>query len=192
MTAGMIAVIGVMGVPSICAAHLVSTGMGPVYDGIGHLLLSPEDLIPVVAMALYAGLRGIVIGRRTMFLLPPAWFAGGVAGLLSGHAVLFPFPALSFLILGGLIAADLFVPSAAVAAITVALGIIHGFLNGAVLRDGAGTLGLLGIVAIVFVLATIISALIVSLKRPWMRIAVRVAGSWIAATGLLMIGWTLR
>jgi len=192
MTAGMIAVIGAMGLPSICAAHLVTTGMGPVYDGIGHLLLSPEDLIPMVAMALYAGLRGIVSGRRTMFLLPSAWFAGGVAGLLFGQAVLFPVPALSFLILGGLIAADLFVPSAAVSAIAVVLGMIHGFLNGAVLKGGAGALGLLGIVAIGFVLVTMISALIVSLKRPWTRIAVRVAGSWIAATGLLMIGWTLR
>ena len=39
-------------------AHLVSTGMGPVYDGIGHLLLTPEDLIPTLALALYGGLRG--------------------------------------------------------------------------------------------------------------------------------------
>ena len=27
---------------------------------------------------------------------------------------------------------------------------------------------------------------------PWARIAVRVAGSWIAAAGLLMLGWSLR
>jgi hypothetical protein len=32
----------------------------------------------------------------------------------------------------------------------------------------------------------------VSLRTAWARIAVRVGGSWIAATGLLMIGWTLR
>jgi len=29
----------------------------------------------------------------------------------------------------------------------------------------------------------------VSLKQPWMRIAVRVAGSWVAAIGMLMFGW---
>lgn len=28
---------------SLALAHLVTTGMGPVYDGIGHLLLTPED-----------------------------------------------------------------------------------------------------------------------------------------------------
>ena len=66
--------------PSPASAHLVTTGMGPVYDGIGHLLLTPEDLVPVLALALYAGLRGAITGRRILFLLPLAWFVGGVAG----------------------------------------------------------------------------------------------------------------
>jgi len=38
--------------PSEAAAHLGTTGMGPVYDGIGHFLLTPEDLVPVLALAL--------------------------------------------------------------------------------------------------------------------------------------------
>ena len=33
--------------------------------------------------------------------------------------------------------------------------------------------------------------MVVSLKREWTRIAVRVAGSWIVAIGLLYMGWTL-
>jgi hypothetical protein len=32
----------------------------------------------------------------------------------------------------------------------------------------------------------------VALRAPWTRIAVRVAGSWIAAIGLLLAGWALR
>jgi urease accessory protein len=39
-------------------AHLNTTGMGPVYDGVIHFLLSPEDFVPVLALALLAGLRG--------------------------------------------------------------------------------------------------------------------------------------
>ena len=54
----LIVAFGLLFYPSNAAAHLVTTGMGPVYDGIGHLLLTPEDLVPAVAMALYAGLRG--------------------------------------------------------------------------------------------------------------------------------------
>ncbi|MGA6924196.1 MAG: HupE/UreJ family protein [Desulfosarcina sp.] len=186
--AGLVVLIG----PSISAAHLVTTGMGPVYDGIGHFLLTPEDLVPVIALALYAGLRGAVSGRRAMFLVPLAWFVGGMAGSMTGHTVSFPISAISFLILGGLVAADLYLPNAAVTALAMVLGIAHGFVNGAVLKDGAGMLGLVGIMTILFILITLTSALVVSLKRPWTNIVVRVAGSWIAATGMLMIGWAIR
>ena len=89
-------------------------------------------------------------------------------------------------------AADLCLPAAAVAGLAVVLGLVHGFMNGAILREGAGTLGLVGITAMLFVLVTLASALVVSLGKPWARIAVRVAGSWIAAIGLLMFGWAVR
>lgn len=178
--------------PSRAAAHLVTTGMGPVYDGIGHLLMTPEDFVPVLALALYAGLRGAVSGRRAMFLLPLAWFAGGLAGLTIGVDPLFPMSAISFIILGVLVAADLRMQDKTVAMLTVCLGLVHGFLNGAALKEGAGTLGLLGIMALIFIAVALASAFVVSLRRPWMRIAVRVAGSWICASGILMLGWSLR
>jgi hydrogenase/urease accessory protein HupE len=166
--------------------------MGPVYDGIGHLLLTPEDLVPVLAIALYAGLRGAAAGRRTMFLLPVAWFVGGLAGSAVTMVTAFPLPTLSFLLLGVLVAADLRLPPAAVTGLAIALGLVHGCLNGAALRDGAGTLGLLGIMTLLFVLVTVISASVISLGKPWARVAVRVAGSWIAAIGLLAFGWAMR
>ena len=178
--------------PSTAAAHLVTTGMGPVYDGIGHLLLTPEDLVPVLALALYAGLRGAVSGRRAMFLLPLAWFAGGLAGSTVGGSLQFPLPAISFLVLGSLVAADLRMQDNAVAILAICLGLVHGFSNGVALRDGAGTLGLIGIMSIVFISVALASASVVSLRRPWMRIAIRVAGSWICASGLLMLGWMAK
>jgi hypothetical protein len=51
---------------------------------------------------------------------------------------------------------------------------------------------LLGLAAAVFVLVVMVAALVVPLQARWARIAVRVGGSWIAASGLLMIGWSLR
>jgi len=178
--------------PSDASAHLVTTGMGPVYDGIGHLLLTPEDLVPVLALALYAGLQGAVSGRRAMFLLPLAWFVGGIAGSTFVAVPPIPLPAVSFLILGLLIAADLRMHNNVVAVLAVCLGLVHGFLNGAALKEGAGALGLAGIMVMIFVLVALASAFVVSLKRPWTRLAVRVAGSWIFASGLLMLGWMLK
>ena len=178
--------------PSPAAAHLVTTGMGPVYDGIGHLLLTPEDLMPVLALALFAGLRGAAAGRWAMFLLPLAWLAGGLAGSAANFAIPPTLPALSILVLGGLVAADLRLPVAAVSGFAILLGLLHGFMNGAVLRGGAGTLGLIGIAAMLFALVTLASALVVSVGASRARLAVRVAGSWIAAIGLLMVGWSAR
>jgi urease accessory protein len=184
--------VGLFCAPSRAFAHLVSTGMGPVYDGIGHLLLTPEDLVPVLALSFYAGLRGAASGRRAMFLLPFAWFLGGLAGStlnITAGAVL---PALSFMLLGVLVAVDLSLPAAAVSGIAISLGLLHGFLNGAALRQGAGTLGLLGIMAMLFVIVTLTSAFVASLEKHWARLVVRIAGSWIAAIGLLMFGWAMK
>jgi urease accessory protein len=36
------------------------------------------------------------------------------------------------------------------------------------------------------------AALVVALRSGWQRIAVRVAGSWVAAIGLLLLGWAIR
>jgi hypothetical protein len=44
----------------------------------------------------------------------------------------------------------------------------------------------------VFVLVALVAALVVSLRAQWVRVTVRVAGSWITAIGLLMLGWTYR
>lgn len=178
--------------PDIAAAHLVTTGMGPVYDGIGHLLLTPEDLVPAMAVALYAGLRGKAPGRRTLFFFPLAWLAGGFTGLMITGTPTFPLPVLSFLLLGGLVAADLSLPDNIVSILVIAVGITHGFYNGTAMEGGPGVSGLLGIAATLFILVAISSAFVVSLQAAWTRLAVRVAGSWIAAVGLLMIGWLAK
>jgi urease accessory protein len=189
---GALAIAVLLCVPSRASAHLVTTGMGPVYDGIVHLLQSPDDIVPVIALALYAGLRGAAAGRRAMLLLPLAWFIGGLVGSHFPSEITFPIPAISFLVLGGLVAADLRMPVPAVSGLVIILGLTHGFLNGAVMRAGPGTSGLIGIMAVLFVLITFGSALVVSLKKYWARIVVRVAGSWVAAVGLLMVGWAMR
>lgn len=179
--------------PAAAHAHLVTTGLGPVYDGVSHLFLTVDDLLPVVAVALLAGLNGPVAGRRALFALPLAWLAGGTAGYLVGAPGLpAGVTALSFLVLGGLTAADLRLPPATVTALAVALGLLHGWLNGAGIAEAAReATGLVGIGATVFVLAALLSGGVVALRPPWTRIAVRVAGSWIAAIGLLLLGWTL-
>jgi hydrogenase/urease accessory protein HupE len=175
-------------------AHLNSTGMGPFYDGLMHFLLSPEDIIPVLALALLAGLRGASHGRRSLFALPIAWLVGAFAGLSSLPANAHPFLAAAwFLLLGGLVAADATLSLRATTATAVLLGLYHGYLNGTGMGQSLSTMViLLGLVCGVFVLVALIAAFVVRLHASWARIAIRIAGSWIAASGLLMVGWAVR
>ena len=51
---------------------------------------------------------------------------------------------------------------------------------------------LVGLALAAFVVIAIFSSFVVPLRRQWTLIIVRAAGSWTAASGLLMLGWTLR
>ena len=48
--------------PHNAEAHLVTTGLGPIYDGISHFALSPEVWVPVLALAL------CLVGRSSRWL----------------------------------------------------------------------------------------------------------------------------
>ncbi len=178
--------------PAESMAHLVTTGMGPVYDGIGHLLLTPEDLIPAFILAMYCGLRGIQSSRIVLFVLPASWFLAGLGGIGGAYSSGFPLQVCSFLVIGLLVAADLRLPTAAIILLAAVVGSVHGFLNGVALGESQAVLGLVGIMAALFVLISLVAALVISIRIQWLRIAVRVLGSWTVASGVLMIGWYLK
>jgi urease accessory protein len=175
-------------------AHLNATGMGPIYDGLMHFLLSPEDLVPALALALLAGLRGAPFGRRAMFTLPAAWLMGSLFGLSAAVASTGTLGAsLWFLLLGGLVVADAKLSLRSMTALGAFLGLVHGYLNGTGMGLTApAVVAAVGLAATVFVLVVLVAALVVQLRAQWARVAVRVGGSWIAASGLLMLGWSIR
>jgi urease accessory protein len=175
-------------------AHLNSTGMGPFYDGLMHFLMSPEDIVPVLALALLAGLRGANHGRRALFTLPVAWLLGGLAGLSAMTTKPHPFIAAAwFLLLGGLLAADARISLRLTTALAAFVGLYHGYLNGIGMGQfDTAAVALLGLGFAVFVMVALAAAFVVRLRAQWTRIAIRVAGSWIAASGLLMLGWAVR
>ena len=189
-----VAGLAVMACPALAEAHLNATGMGPVYDGMVHFLTSPEDLAPVLALALLAGLRGAEHGRRALFMLPVTWLVGGLLGTTASATSGSPLSAaVAILLLGGLLAVDAKLSLGATAALAGLLGLWRGYLNG----SGMGALALaapafLGLASVVFVLIALAAAAAVPLRAQWARIAVRVAGSWIAASGLLLLGWAVR
>lgn len=179
--------------PSVCEAHLVSTGLGPFYDGAYHLVLTPEILAPVIAIALLVGLRGPKHSRWALFVLPTAWLLGAILNLPARDSPPMALSAIFFIVLGALVAADAPLPSALTTALAAVSGVVLGAFNSvAMSQSGLTAIPLLGTATVVFVVIAIGASEVIALRATWTRIAVRVAGSWIAATGLLLLGWSLR
>jgi urease accessory protein len=175
-------------------AHLVSTGVGPFFDGAAHFFLSFDEVLPALALSLYAGLRGPRAGRWLIATMPSAWLAGGLVGFALPGRTSPPLATAAVLLLPGvLLAWDREASVLVVAGAAAALGLAAGFWSGsAMASSGAGFVGVLGSAVAAFFLATLAAALATKLSAGWPRIAIRVAGSWISALGLLALGWTLR
>lgn len=179
--------------PPLAHAHLVSTGLGPIYDGITHFALSPEQLLPVLAFAVFAGLRGKDHARHAIFALPFTWLVMGFVGAAAGVAVPDALAWLPLLALGGLLASDLRLSRTATTAVAVVIGAALGYANGAAMAQvGAGIRGVVGSALALFVVVTLGAAGASAWQAGWIRVAWRVAGSWIAAGGLLLLGWSLK
>jgi urease accessory protein len=186
----------------LCAApaeaHLVETGFGAFYDGVVHLVVTPADLLLVLAIALLAGQRGARAARFTLIVLPLAWLAGAVLGSRSGAVAAMPWlTTVPFAAAGVLVALNVKVNDWAVGAFAASAGLLHGMASAPAL--GASSSGLQamstaigGSIVAVACLSTLVAGEVVALPSGWPRIVVRVAGSWIAAAGLLMLGWLAR
>jgi urease accessory protein len=157
-------------------------------------MVTPEDLLPVIALSLWAGLRGPIFGRTVLFSLPVAWLVGSAAGILLTPPITLPVAeSVVTIALGVLLAADRPLPFTCVAGLAVALGLFHGLLNGSELSNtSSGQISVVGVITALFIAVSLLAGQAASMRVPWARVAVRVAGSWIAAIGLLMLGWAIR
>ena len=181
--------LAVLLLPQPAAAHLVQSGLGGFYDGLLHPLVSVGELLPLLALALWAGLRGAGHARWLVLAVPLAWLAGyGLAGVSPpGRAGLLAIVAAG-VVVGVLAAGNVRVPQAVMLVAGVLVGLAHGLVLGA---ESSG-LGALGSALTVGCLLAILGGEVAALRVEWTRIAARVLASWTAAVGLLQFGWMLR
>ncbi len=182
--------------PQAAEAHLVVSGMGPLYDGISHFGLSPEDFLPVIAFGLFAGLCGKAQARWSLLAFVPSWIAGGVAamaGVALAPMSISIVTAAIFLIVGGLLALNRALPPAWSAGVAALLGALRGLADlSGIAASAAHGLALAGMALGGFVLFALAVSITLPLQRLWMIVAARVGGSWLAALGLLLVGWVVR
>jgi urease accessory protein len=172
-------------------AHSSAKGVGDFYAGFLHPLTALEHVLPFLALGILCGQQG----QRAQAALPLFWIAlmlgATVALWLPGLPAVDLINILSALILGALIAAAFPLPVPVYLTLALVFGLSHGYANGAAITrlirpylfiPGVGLAGL-----VVTGYGVIMTDYVLRRKVGWMTIAVRVAGSWIAAIGLLVL-----
>jgi urease accessory protein len=186
-------IIGLTSFAGSAEAHSTVKGVGDFYGGMLHVLTALEHVLPFVALSLLAGQRGLKAQAEAVLLVFPVALMVGAAAALWLPAVpgLAFFNVASAILLGGLVAAAWPLPGPVFYGLVVLFGISHGFANGEAISGSIKAyLFILGIgVAGLAVLAygTLMVDFLLKRKVGWMTIAVRVAGSWIAAIGVLVL-----
>lgn len=190
---GLGALVGLVIALAASAAHAHSSakGVGDFYAGFLHPLTALEHVLPFLALGVLAGQQG----NRSQAALPVFWIA-----LMAGAAVALWLPHVrgvdlaniaSALVFGALIAGAFSLPTVVYVGLALVFGLSHGYANGVAIAPPIKPylfipgLGLAALVVTGY--GVVVTDYVLRRKVGWMSIAVRVAGSWMAAIGLLVL-----
>jgi len=172
-------------------AHSLSNRVGDFYGGMLHPLTALEHVLPFLALGLLAGQQGARAARWLVLVFPLGLLLGtAFAAVTAAGFRMTPVNHLTFVVLGLLLVAAWRIPLALLLALGALIGFSHGYENGRDIAGAALHLFVPGVALIGFVVMALASAATLALtaRADWPRVAVRVAGSWIAAVGIMMIG----
>ena len=182
-----------MSIAGAAEAHSTVKGVGDFYGGMLHVLTGLEHVLPFVALSLLAGQRGLKAQAEAVLLVfPIALMAGaGMALWLPPIHGLAVFNIGSAILLGILVAIARPLPGWLFHGLVVVFGISHGFANGEAITESVKAylfilgVGLAGLAVMAY--GTLMVDFLLRRQVGWITIAVRVAGSWIAAIGVLVL-----
>jgi urease accessory protein len=181
-------------------AHIVGARLGDFYAGALHPLTNLQDLILWGAMGLLAGSHGAAKGRWLVVVFPLGLLAGLMLGRSFGIVSTAPTAdAAMTLVLGLLLASAIRMPIAQLCALAFALAAIRGAANATDLGPETDrALFAAGLTCAGYVVITLIMALALAFRGTettasitWRQITLRAFGGWIAAIGLMMVGFGL-
>ena len=185
---------------SLPLAHLVPTGLGPWGDGMARLVLQPLDLLLLVALVLLAVQSGRPWLDRLALLLPLSWLMGGLGGLVVGRELPLALPCAALVTAVGVLVT--LGPALRLSERlgegfrfrgTAVLPLLFGLVAGSSLAGHGGALQALLGEAVAIAVVTALLLMVLDPPHPrWLALGLRVVGSWIAASGLLMLGWLSR
>lgn len=171
-------------------AHDAFGNAGAFWGGFLHPLTALEHVLAIIAFGLLAGLQPPRPVFAALLTLALALAVGGIAGMAGWLPPDLGLAAAgSIAVVALLVAVARPLPPPVLIALALVLGLLHGAANGAAVPVGADRIAfLLGLVAGPTLLAHLLGGAVRHLEAPWVRVAVRVLGSWLTAVGLLVLG----
>ena len=190
----IVTIAGIFLFQSKAFAHLANGRFGDFYAGSFHLLTAIEHVIPLVALGLIAGQQGKKTSKSYVILVPLALIIGTLVGIdFSENNLSIYVNSFSFLLIGALIAWNKKLPYWLLILIAIVFSITHGYSNGTAFELTLSKFNYtIGVAVAGLVVITIFTGVVLSLKKEWQKIAVRVTGSWIAAIGLITLPMILK
>jgi urease accessory protein len=173
--------------PAAASAHPIK-GVGDFYAGMLHPLTALEFLLPWTALSLFAGQQGRKEALLALGIFPSALVLGASLGTVVQSPAWLPTINLAIIpILGLAVALAITCPSTVVVILVAVVGLLHGLANGSEITAPTSPWRFIpGLAAVAILVLAYGIGLVRSLEKPWSRIAVRVAGSWIAAVGIMV------
>jgi urease accessory protein len=179
-------------IPTVADAHPIK-GVGDFYAGMLHPLTALDFLLPWIALALFAGQQGRRAALLTLGIFPLALISGAVLALVVPLPAWVPeFNLVMIPVLGLAVALALSFPKTVFVLLVTVVGLLHGLANGSEITATMSPWRFIpGLAAVALLVLAYGIGLVRSLEKPWTRIAVRVAGSWIAAAGIMVCAFKL-
>lgn len=184
--------------PSAVSAHPVFGGAGGFYGGLLHPVLVPAHVMAIVASASLIAQQDPRWTWPTHWLSPAGFATGLVVGMIAiadAYVPAFSYEAVLALALasGALLAVAIQLPSILAGALALAIGFaiaLDSPPDAMTLREAIVVqLGTFCGATILFAAAIEIAA---RLRRNWQQIGLRIIGSWIAASAVLVLALQFR
>jgi urease accessory protein len=182
----------ILALPTAVTAHPIK-GVGDFYAGMLHPLTALEFVLPWIALALFAGQQGRKAALLTLGIFPLALMSGAaLATTVQPPSWVAAMNLATIPLLGLAVALAYSCPNTITIALVTVVGLLHGLANGAEVTATMSAWRFIpGLACAAILVLAYGIGLVRSLQKPWTRIAVRVAGSWIAAAGIMVCAFKL-
>ena len=176
--------------PELALAHTAIEGVDNFYNGLIHPFIVPAHLLLGIAAGLFIGQKGMKENELAIKVFFIAAFAGLVMAWFAVAGELAMFILASAAVIGLLVASNLPVGPYLCSVVTALVGLLISMDSTQETLSGQEKfvwfLGTALGITLLFLYSTGLANYLYD-KKPWQKIGVRVVGSWVAASSLLVL-----